>query len=43
MSADVTFTRLHLVPALNGFLDSYPDLAPDILLDERYVDLLEER
>lgn len=42
VSADVTFTRLHLMPALNGFLDRYPDLALDIVLDDRNVDLLEE-
>lgn len=42
MSADITFTRLHLMPALNGFLGSYPDVTPDILLDERNVDLLED-
>ncbi|NPT45645.1 LysR family transcriptional regulator [Paraburkholderia sp. 1N] len=42
VSADVTFTRLHLMPALNGFLDTYPDLALDIVLDDRNVDLLEE-
>ncbi|WP_429272430.1 substrate binding domain-containing protein [Paraburkholderia sp. EB58] len=34
--------RLHLMPALNGFLDTYPDLALDIVLDDRNVDLLEE-
>ena len=42
VSADVTFARLHLMPVLNGFLDMYPDLALDIVLDDRNVDLLEE-
>lgn len=42
VSADVTFTRLHLMPALEKFLDKYPDLSLDIVLDDRNVDLLEE-
>ncbi|WP_207005221.1 LysR family transcriptional regulator [Trinickia mobilis] len=42
VSADVTFTRLHLMPALERFLDKYPNLSLDIVLDDRNVDLLEE-
>jgi DNA-binding transcriptional LysR family regulator len=42
ISTDVTFARLHLMPAIKGFLDMYPDLALDIVLDDRHVDLLEE-
>ncbi|MGF6781389.1 LysR substrate-binding domain-containing protein [Paraburkholderia sp. GAS334] len=42
VSANVTFARLHLIPALKGFLDKYPDLALDIVLGDRNVALLEE-
>ncbi|QCP52356.1 LysR family transcriptional regulator [Trinickia violacea] len=40
--AAVTFARLHIVPAMGRFLDQYPDLTLDIVLDDRNVDLLEE-
>jgi DNA-binding transcriptional LysR family regulator len=40
--AAVTFARLHIVPAIGRFLDQYPDLTLDIVLDDRNVDLLEE-
>lgn len=40
--AAVTFARLHIVPAMGRFLDQYPDLTLDVVLDDRNVDLLEE-
>lgn len=40
--AAVTFARLHLVPALQPFLDRHPGLELDLILDDRIVDLLEE-
>jgi DNA-binding transcriptional LysR family regulator len=40
--AAVTFTRLHIVPLIGRFLDQYPDLTLDVVLDDRNVDLLEE-
>jgi DNA-binding transcriptional LysR family regulator len=42
VSTDVTFARLHLMPAIKGFLDEYPHLELDVVLDDRIVDLLEE-
>ncbi|HYG12573.1 MAG TPA: LysR family transcriptional regulator, partial [Methylophilaceae bacterium] len=42
VSAAVTFARLHIVPALKGFLDQHPQLEIDITLDDRNIDLLEE-
>jgi DNA-binding transcriptional LysR family regulator len=33
---------LHIVPAMGRFLDMYPDLTLDVVLDDRNVDLLEE-
>jgi DNA-binding transcriptional LysR family regulator len=42
VSATVTFTRLHVLPALKRFLDCYPHLEIDIILDDRNIDLLEE-
>lgn len=40
--AAVTFARLHIVPHLNMFLDQYPELDIDVMLDDRNIDLLEE-
>jgi DNA-binding transcriptional LysR family regulator len=40
--AGVTFARLHLVPAIPGFLAQHPGLRLDVVLDDRKVDLLEE-
>ncbi|HLX00797.1 MAG TPA: LysR family transcriptional regulator [Trinickia sp.] len=40
--AAVTFARLHIVPAMGRFLEQYPDLTLDVVLDDRNVDLLEE-
>ncbi|WP_206995434.1 LysR family transcriptional regulator [Trinickia mobilis] len=40
--AAVTFARLHIVPTIGRFLEAYPDLNVDLVLDDRNVDLLEE-
>jgi DNA-binding transcriptional LysR family regulator len=42
VSAAVTFSRLHIVPAIGQFLEAHPDLNLDLVLDDRNVDLLEE-
>jgi DNA-binding transcriptional LysR family regulator len=42
VSVDATFARVHLMPVLKGFLDKYPDLELDVVLDDRNADLLEE-
>lgn len=40
--AAVTFARLHIVPRIGAFLDAHPNLSCDLIMDDRYVDLLEE-
>lgn len=40
--ASVTFARLHLVPRIGEFLDQHPGLSFDLVMDDRYIDLLEE-
>ncbi|MEQ5842253.1 LysR family transcriptional regulator [Paraburkholderia acidicola] len=42
VSAAVTFSRLHILPALKRFLDEHPQLDIDIVLDDRNIDLFEE-
>jgi DNA-binding transcriptional LysR family regulator len=42
ISAAVTFARLHVVPRLPAFLAAHPDLAMDVILDDRVIDLVEE-
>ncbi|PCE22848.1 transcriptional regulator [Paraburkholderia acidicola] len=42
VSAAVTFSRLHILPALKRFLDEHPQLEIDIVLDDRNIDLFEE-
>lgn len=41
-SAAVTFARLHILPHLGTFMAEHPELAIDIILDDRNIDLLEE-
>lgn len=40
--ASVTFARLHVVPRIGAFMAAHPDLRLDLVMDDRYVDLLEE-
>lgn len=40
--AAVTFARLHLIPALEGFLALHPEVDLDVVLDDRNIDLVEE-
>lgn len=42
VSAATTFARLHILPALKGFMDRYPELEVDVTLDDRVIDLLGE-
>jgi len=42
VSAATTFARLHIVPALSGFLEEHPDLSIELILDDRVIDLVEE-
>lgn len=39
--AAVTFARLHIVPHLQRFLDMYPKLTINVILDDRNIDLYE--
>lgn len=38
----VTFARLHVLPRISTFLSTHPGLQLDLVLDDRFVDLLEE-
>jgi len=42
VSAGMSFGHLHLAQALSGFLDTYPDLNVELVLNDRVVDLVEE-
>src|SRR5574343_739525 len=41
-SAPVAFSTLHVAPALADFMAQYPDLAVDMTINDRLVDLVEE-
>lgn len=40
--ASVTFARLHVVPRIGAFMQAHPKLSLDLIMDDRYVNLLEE-
>jgi DNA-binding transcriptional LysR family regulator len=42
LTASVAFGTLHVAPALPEFLGRYPDLAIDMMITDRMVDLVEE-
>lgn len=42
ITAPVMFGRLHVAPAIAGFLNAYPEMRGELLLLDRVVDLLEE-
>jgi DNA-binding transcriptional LysR family regulator len=42
VSASICFGRLHVVPNLSAFLAEHPDLDLELVLDDRYVDLVNE-
>ncbi|GEM78922.1 LysR family transcriptional regulator [Vibrio superstes] len=41
ITAPASFGRLHLIPALKGFLAEYPDLTLDIQLTDSMIDLID--
>ena len=41
VTAPASFGRMHLVPALKGFLDRYPDLDIDLRLSDTIIDMVE--
>jgi DNA-binding transcriptional LysR family regulator len=42
VSTSVCFGRLHVIPHLSAFLAEHPDLDLELVLDDRYVDLVNE-
>jgi DNA-binding transcriptional LysR family regulator len=42
VSASICFGRLHIIPSLSAFLEEHPDLDLELVLDDRYVDLVNE-
>jgi DNA-binding transcriptional LysR family regulator len=42
VSASICFGRLHIIPSLSAFLAEHPDLDLELVLDDRYVDLINE-
>lgn len=38
----ITFARLHIVPRIETFLAAHPNIRLDLIMDDRFVDLLEE-
>jgi DNA-binding transcriptional LysR family regulator len=42
INAPMTFGTQHLAPAIPAFLDLYPDIEMDLVLDDRIVDLIAE-
>jgi DNA-binding transcriptional LysR family regulator len=42
VNAPMSFGFLHLAPALPAFLARYPDLAVDMTMNDRFVDLIDE-
>ncbi len=42
VNAPMSFGQLHLAPALNAFLERYPELAVDLVLDDREANLVQD-
>ena len=42
VSASICFGRLHVIPKLSVFLAEHPDVEVELVLDDRYVDLVNE-
>jgi DNA-binding transcriptional LysR family regulator len=42
VNAPMTFGMLHLAPAISAFMDRYPDMEIDLVLNDRFVDLIDE-
>jgi DNA-binding transcriptional LysR family regulator len=42
LSTSISFGRSHVVPALSAFVQAYPQLELDLLMTDRYVDIVAE-
>jgi DNA-binding transcriptional LysR family regulator len=42
LSASIAFGRSHVVPHLSAFMEAYPQLQLDLLITDRYVDIVAE-
>lgn len=42
VTAPVAFTVLHVAPLVGDFVRRYPEVRPELILDDRHVDLVEE-
>jgi DNA-binding transcriptional LysR family regulator len=42
VSCPVAFAQYQVIPYVKGFLESYPDIKLDLILSDRFVDLVEE-
>ena len=42
ITAPVQFGRLHVAPVVTGFLDAHADVEIDLLLADRYIDLIDD-
>lgn len=42
IAAPPTYAALHMLPRLSEFLDTHPDLTIDLILDDRWVDLIKQ-
>lgn len=42
LAAPPTYAALHILPRLSEFLDTHPDLSIDLILDDRWIDLIEQ-
>jgi DNA-binding transcriptional LysR family regulator len=42
VSAPQVFGRMHVMPLVSSFLDAHPELRAELVLSDRYLDLLEE-
>jgi DNA-binding transcriptional LysR family regulator len=42
LAAPPTYAALHMLPRLHEFLDAHPELSIDLILDDRWIDLVEQ-
>jgi len=42
LSAPTSFSEIHLMPVLSGFIEQYPEVNIDLQLTDRFVDIIDE-